>query len=367
MNARRRLGINHDLEPNLYQFDGYFKYKHPQTGKFHGMGKNKKAANTAARKLNAILIQGSDLTHRVISDGANHFSDVLERYRKEYLPTKKLKERTLSETEYRLNRLERDLSKMLVIDMSVRFMADYLDNGFKSNAYVKMRGLLVDIFRFALTKGIVDDNPVESTLAKAAEEKQRMPLSHEWYKAIHALAEPWLKNAMDFGLVTLQRRGDLCLAKFDDVKDGYLQIISRKTESFGNRSFLKIKVDGGLADVVRAARTSGIASPYIVHRRPEKVVASKDKTHWTQVRPEILSKEFAALRDLVPEIAKLKPEQRPTFHEIRSLGGHLYLQAGFTEEYVQTLMAHSTAKMTAHYTDRHEPEWTIVEAIKCLK
>ena len=35
MNARRRLGVNHDLEPNLYQFDGYFKYKHPQTGKFH--------------------------------------------------------------------------------------------------------------------------------------------------------------------------------------------------------------------------------------------------------------------------------------------------------------------------------------------
>jgi integrase len=66
------------------------------------------------------------------------------------------------------------------------------------------------------------------------------------------------------------------------------------------------------------------------------------------------------VRDLVPEIAKLKPEQRPTFHEIRSLGGHLYLHAGFTEEYVQTLMAHSTAKMTAHYTDRHEPEWVTI-------
>ncbi|WP_233081662.1 tyrosine-type recombinase/integrase, partial [Rheinheimera soli] len=79
---------------------------------------------------------------------------------------------------------------------------------------------------------------------------------------------------------------------------------------------------------------------------------------WTQVRPEILSKEFAAVRDLVPEIAKLKPEQRPTFHEIRALGGHLYLQAGFTADYVQTLMAHSTAKMTAHYTERHELRWT---------
>ena len=37
--------------------------------------------------------------------------------------------------------------------------------------------------------------------------------------------------------------------------------------------------------------------------------------------------------------------------------GHLYLEAGFTKEYVQSLMTHSTENMTAHYSDRHESQW----------
>lgn len=359
--ARRRQGQHHDLEPNLYHYDGYYKYKHPGTGKFHGMGTDKRKANTAARKLNAMLISGSDLTRRVMTEGATHFGQLLARYKDEYLPTKKLKDRTLTETGYRLDKLERDLNNMLVMDMSVKFVADYLDTNFSNNAYVKFRTLLVDIFRFCITKGLTDENPVESTLAIAAEDKKRRPLSLEWYQAIHALAEPWLQNAMDFGLVTLQRRSDLCDAKFDDIEDGYLKMVASKTEKFGNRSYLKIKVDGGLADVIKRSRASGIVSPFIIHRRPEKLYKSKDKAHWSQIRGEHLSKEFAAVRDLVPDIARLKPEERPTFHEIRSLGGHLYLEAGFTKEYVQSLMAHSTEKMTAHYTDQHEPEWVKLE------
>lgn len=362
MNARKRKDRNRNLERNLYAQNGYYKYKHPQTGKFHGMGSDMKAANVAARKLNAMLMQGSDLVHRVIAEGATHFGSLLQRYREDFMPTKKLKPRTQAETEYRLNRLEQDLSKILVCDMSVKFVADYLDAGFKNNAYIKMRGLMVDIFRYGLTKGIAEENPAESTLAKAADNKQRQPLSHEWYKQIHAVAPEWLQIAMDFALVTLQRRGDICESKHDSVKGDYLELIQRKTEKHGHRAFLRIKLGASLQDILKRSRKSGIASPYIIHRRPERLYASKAKTHWSQVRPETLSKEFAFYRDQIPEIAALPAEQRPTFHEIRALGGHLYLQAGFTEDYVQTLMGHSTAKMTAHYTDRHGPEWTECQA-----
>lgn len=362
MNARKRKERYRNLERNLYEQDGYYRYKHPQTGKYHGMGSDLKAANIAARKLNAMLMQGSDLVHRVIAEGATHFGQLLKRYRDDFLPTKKLKPRTLSETEYRLNRLEQDLAKMLVCDMSVKLVADYLDKGFKNNAYIKMRGLMIDIFRYGLTKGICEDNPAESTLAKAADEKVRRPLTQEWFKEIHKLAPEWLQIAMDFALVTLQRRGDLCSAKHEDVKDDYLELIQRKTEKHGHRAFLRIKVGESLQGILKRSRQSDIASPYIIHRRPERLYASKDKTHWSQVRPETLSKEFAYYRDQVPAIKALPPSQRPTIHEIRALGGHLYLQAGFSDEYVQTLMGHSTAKMTAHYTDRHEPEWTECQA-----
>ncbi|MDX1538866.1 tyrosine-type recombinase/integrase [Arsukibacterium sp.] len=362
MNARKRKERNRNLERNLYAQGGYYKYKHPQTGKFHGMGSDMKAANVAARKLNAMLMDGSDLVHRVIAEGATQFGQLLQRYRDEFVPTKKLKPSTLAITEYRLNRLELDLSKMLVCDMSVKFVADYLDKGFKNNAYIKMRGQLVDIFRYGLTKGIAEDNPAESTLAKAADTKQRQALPLELYKQIYAGAPEWLQIAMDFALITLQRRGDICESKHENVKGDYLELIQRKTEKHGHRAFLRIKVSQSLQEILQRSRRSGIASPYIIHRRPERLYASKAKTHWSQVLPETLSKEFAYYRDLVPAIAALPAEQRPTFHEIRALGGHLYLQAGFAEEYVQTLMGHSTAKMTAHYTDRHEPEWTECQA-----
>jgi integrase len=361
MAARRRSDKNRDLEPNLHESGGYYKYRHPQTGKYHGMGSDRKKANAAARKLNAMLIPSNDLVSRVVTEQRVLFGDIIKRYRTEYLPTKKLKPRTLEETTYRLNRLERDLKDKQVEAMSIKMVADYLDENFQNNAYIKIRGLLSELFRFGATKGLCDTNPAENTLAKAADEKQRRPLTKEWFKAIYAHADDWLKVAMDFALITLQRRSDLCSAKFDDISDGHLHLIQRKTEKHGHRAHLRIKVGASLEAVIKRSRQSGIASPYIIHRRPERIRRSKSMTHWSQVRPETLSKEFAKARDKVPEIARLPVAQRPTIHEIRALGGHLYLEAGFSDEYVQTLMGHSTLKMTHHYTDRHI-EWTVCEA-----
>lgn len=53
--------------------------------------------------------------------------------------------------------------------------------------------------------------------------------------------------------------------------------------------------------------------------------------------------------------------QRPTFHEIRALGGALYLEQGFSKEYVNLLMGHTSQKMTDEYTDQHQ-NWTECDA-----
>lgn len=50
-------------------------------------------------------------------------------------------------------------------------------------------------------------------------------------------------------------------------------------------------------------------------------------------------------------------DERPTFHEIRGLGGSLYLDAGYSEEFVNLLMGHTSMRMTKGYTDQHQ-EWT---------
>ena len=95
--------------------------------------------------------------------------------------------------------------------------------------------------------------------------------------------------------------------------------------------------------------------------------------------PDLISKQFAKARDKVPEIAALPPKNRPSFHEIRALGGYLYTQmAGHDEQFVkmlkgesvgttpddpfvQSLMGHTQMKMTRHYLDRHI-QWVDVVA-----
>ncbi|MEH6814187.1 MAG: hypothetical protein V7677_16760 [Motiliproteus sp.] len=51
--------------------------------------------------------------------------------------------------------------------------------------------------------------------------------------------------------------------------------------------------------------------------------------------------------------------QRPTFHEIRALGAHLYKEQGIDP---QALLGHTDAKMTDHYLDGHGTQWTRVRA-----
>lgn len=355
------MSIRNGLPTNLYQSAGYYKYRHPLTRKCYGMGKDEKAAVLAAEKLNLILKPELDLVQRVLSDKADYFGHMLDRYVTEYLPTKKLKPKTLAVTQYNLNRLEADLSKTKLSTLSVRFLSDYLDKGFKNNAYIKMRGLLVDIYRFGISKGLADNNLPALTLAKTPDDKQRQPLTLDWYNAIYALAPQWLQIAMQFALVTLQRRSDICAVQYEHIRDGHLHVIQQKTEKFGHRAFLRIEIGESLQAIINRSRQSGIASPYIIHTRPERLYHSKDKQHWSQIRPEHLSKMFKLTRDKVPLIKLLPPRQRPTFHEIRALGGWLYLEAGFPELYVQTLMGHATPCMTAHYTDRHQ-EWTSCKA-----
>lgn len=70
--------------------------------------------------------------------------------------------------------------------------------------------------------------------------------------------------------------------------------------------------------------------------------------------PEQISRGFAYVRD------ELYPtwENAPTFHEIRSLGGALLIEAGWTKKQVQDLMTHTSESMTAHYLEGHEKPWT---------
>lgn len=62
---------------------------------------------------------------------------------------------------------------------------------------------------------------------------------------------------------------------------------------------------------------------------------------------------LAKVRDSLDQFKNMPKAMRPTFHEIRGLGGALYLEQGFSKEYVNLLMGHTTQQMTDDYSDLH--------------
>ena len=72
-----------------------------------------------------------------------------------------------------------------------------------------------------------------------------------------------------------------------------------------------------------------------------------------------MTKHFSKARDQSNLFNDLPSQERPTFHEIRSLGIKLYEDAGVD---AQALAGHTDRKMTEQYKIGHEVEWTLAEA-----
>ncbi len=368
MAPRKRLKKNKDLVENLYASVkngvSYYQYRHPVSGQYHSMGTNKQEANAAARQLNNILIPERNLVAEVMGTADKDISHLIDRYRKELLPTKGLAPGTQKILEYRLKRLERDLGSKRIDEIDVQAIAEYLDDNFERDAYIKHRATLIELFRFAINKGLYpldQGNPAEVTYAKSEYEKARRRLTLEQFWEIHAKAEPWMQLAMETALITLQGRAEVINMKFSDYQDKTLRVIRQKSSKH-EHSHLMIHCPE-LEDIIARARQSKIASPYIIHRRPERKVEAEGRDHWTKLTPNTFTAEFRKTRDKCESFKNMPRQHRPTFHEIRALGSWLYKKQGFDNEtYIQPLMAHADGKMTEHYQQGHEQRWVTVSA-----
>jgi enterobacteria phage integrase len=366
MPPKLRKAGNRALPDNLYTVDTAgtrYRYKHPVTGRFHGMGSDRTKAIQAARKLNLLLTSPVDLVGAVLSSDSCSIGTCVDRYQNERQLQTGLAPSTLKLENYRLLAIKKDLGYLPAQDFTVKAASEWLDS-FTGNAYTKHRGTLVKVLAFAQAKGLVSGNVAEKTLqvAREQERKVRKPLSRPQFNSIRAAAPEWLQVAMDLALITLQRRGDLVNAKYSDIQDGYIRIIQAKTEKHGERAFLRIKIGSGLSSVLERSRQMvPINCPFIVHRLPDRRVSHAGQEHHGQVRGDYLGKIFAEVRDCLPEFQAMRGPTRPTFHEIRGLGGAEYLRQGYSKEYVNLLMGHTSQRMTDSYTGQHI-NWTDCEA-----
>lgn len=363
MSPRPRKRGNKDLPKNLYSYTNGFVYRHPQTGRRHGMGTDRKQAIAAANILNQRLQSSSDLVAKVI--GGVSVSEVISRFRGEYLPEKNHSARTASEVEYRLRRYDRDFGQTSWEGLTLAKLSDWL-KPLTREAYRKHRAQWIEIFRFACSVGIADKNIAELTLAKSPQKRVRKRWTEAQYKAARDGADQWLQIAMDLAVLTLQRREDLVNMRFDDIVDGRLLVTQSKT---GKR--LAIRIGGDLEALIKRAKSRSIVCPYIIARRPIKERRSKtgnSDTHPFQVEAGYLTRAITKARDAATDangsslFAGYAQGEHPTLHELRSFGAHLYREAGYPEDYIQALLGHETAKMTTHYLDGHKIEYDEVSA-----
>lgn len=370
MTPRQRNIGNRDLPANLYVVSGkwakYFVYKHPQTGKRHGMGSDRKAAVDAAKQLNELFMQGRDLVAKVAGT-ASPFSDFLDVFVSAILPThmvngNPLAESTIAGYAQRVEVYRTRWGRADISSITLREIAAFLESYPPRMANIH-RATLMMIWRYAKARGLVADNYPASTI-KRPEKVARKPLSIEGFHAVREKAPDWFKAAMDLALESLQGRSEIAAAAFADVKNGVWRVIRKKTKSHGVSARLEIVLWPELAATIASCRND-IVSPFIVHKRPEKIKPrsqqAAERTHPTQILPAQLSREFAKARAKTEYFAGWALDEMPTFHEIRSLGADRKRKQGWPEDLIQKLMAHSDKEMTAHYLDKHDAPWTKIE------
>jgi integrase len=324
----------------------------------HGMGKDRRAAIDAAKQLNSILFPSAVLTEKVLGQNRETFADFLDWFKRETLPGLEVAESTRRDYRQKLLHVRASLGALETSSITVADIAGFLDNypPTQSNHY---RSTLALLFKHAMSRGLCESNPAASTL-KRKQKKIQQRLTLEAFTAIHARAPVWLQNAMDLGLLTLQRRGDLAALKWEQVRDGYIWIQQQKVEKWESGN-LKIRITPEIQAVLDRCQ-DGIKSAYVLHRQPDKRRKSEGREDFTAILPGLISKEFLKARnasEFYP--ADADALTLPGFHEIRSLGASLYEQSGKPKARVQALLGHTSEKMTEHYLKGHAVRWSEVE------
>ena len=357
MAPRPRKRKHKGLEPNLYESNGYYIYRRPDTGTRHGMGKDRSKAQDAARVLNVRLMSGADLVADVMGEAGITLKVAVKAWLNEWVDPSPLSEWTKDAKQGRGNRIVQDAGNTLLEHITTRWCAEYLSENHHNSAYVQYRSVLSQIFQFAQTKGWIDSDPVAPTRKNNYYKKQRGRLSVEQFQGIHAIADDWMQVAMELSLLCLFGRAEAVAAKYEDIKNGRLHYIREKTKERSKSAYVAIELTPAIEDLVKRSRLIEPVSPYIIHRKPLRMPSRKANKHWSQVTPDYLSREFEKLRDQIPSIKAMPVEARPTFHEIRSLGSRLLELKGTAVEDIQALMGHADESMTQVYLDGHDTRW----------
>ncbi|SUQ58576.1 Bacteriophage lambda integrase, N-terminal domain [Raoultella terrigena] len=345
----------------------YWRYKHPVTGKFHGLGTDERVAKEIAIEANSRLAEHHmrnilkiKKEVNLMIGGSVSVSEFLPRYKKiqeERFDRGEIKLNTLKQKYSPLKAFEQQLGMRPLNQITVKDIVAILDE-YKEKGHNRMgqifRKVVIDVFMEAQQVGEV---PVGFNPAETAKKphvkitRQRMTLD-EW-RLIYVAAKKenyFLQKGMLLALVTGQRLSDICDMKFTDIEDNHLLVEQNKT---GSKIAipLALRCDGleiSLGEVISMCRDQ-VFSQYLLHHHHAKGTAKRGG----KVKPGTLTVAFSKARDEV-DYDWTKNGSAPSFHEQRSLSERLYRAQGID---TQLLLGHSNKTMTDRYNDSRGKEW----------
>lgn len=368
MAARPRGPARKGWPANLYAKDRdgpYYFWRHPQTKKEFGLGRDYNAARIQALEANiklSGLLGVRRLAQRLEADSGGGTVSEFMPIMKKKLESRKLAANTNKNNNWLLGVIEEAVGEMILDRVTTRDLNDKLIEprmvAGKERSAQSLVSMLKDVWAVARTQGWTEKSPADALRIGGVDVK-RERLTVEAFSAIleaaKALPDRWIHNMMRLALVSAQPRECLCLWEFRDVKDGFLWNERGKT---GARIKLPLRLTDPhfgwvLEDCIRACRDN-IATPYMLHHNTNNP--------WAKIGDPVyidtLTKGFNRARDATGLEWGRKP---PTLHEIRSLSIRLYRKAR-GRDFAQSLAAHKQGSTTDIYTDVRGAEWVEIRA-----
>lgn len=365
--GRNRSHKNRDLERYVKRDKrGYVRYKHPKMDKPEFFGTDVAAANEVAKILNVELSGHSGRINSILSPSrvapGTSVQEVCDLFVVERIPNLKWSENYTRENKGRINTICAAIGDKSFTGLSVLDVNSVIDDCFKGDGRRLARNVLIHVYKFAIGKGIhTGSNVAEQVLEipKGKRVRQRIANFKE-FETIRSYAAPWLQDAMDLSLITLQARQELCAMLLKDDQGDILKVVRQKTAKKTDKAYIDIEVGSDLRKVLTRCKIEAMrrGSPYMLNHLSRSRLQSKVKTHHCQVLPGFLSKEFKKVINKCGLYDHLSPEKRPTLHELRSLGGRLYKAMDNSEEFIQKLYGHAKVGMTEDYLEGDKIVWT---------
>ncbi|WP_342122181.1 tyrosine-type recombinase/integrase, partial [Proteus mirabilis] len=236
-----------------------------------------------------------------------------------------LKEKTLYDYESRIKLIKLHFNDCPIENVTPRDVATFISEYPKKAMAKLLRSTMLDAFNEAIADGVIKENPVSVTKPpKTSVQRSRLSLEEFKYALEHTNDK--YRYMFLLAILTAQRISDVINMKWDDIKNDRLYVTQLKT--------------GSKVAIPLSLRLESIG--YSIKDVLNLMNRSSDKICGNTTAKTLRGKFIEALPKHI--------ENKPTFHEIRSLSARLYEEEK-SAEFAKKILGHKSMRMTDKYLD----------------